>query len=263
MKHRLLLVAVFLLAGAVVNVSVAWALTVCVRPGGNNTFAAQSSYESRWSSRPLPSNLHAAQYTHWCVRRTEGIGTVLAAVTAVHGPGPNDAPFEELLPPVARLANELQHFEASSPWDSLGPGFFVWQGRGWPCISMSCSWPWFRVPRRMGGPTPLSPRVDGGISFSPPTRTSPWPFGFHTLRAIPIRPVFPGFAVNTLFYAAVLWLLICGPFALRRFVRVRRGLCPKCAYPMGESAACSECGRLHQPGTMSVVRAGRRSRPAG
>ena len=31
--------------------------------------------------------------------------------------------------------------------------------------------------------------------------------------------------------------------ALRRVLRVRRGLCPKCAYPMGESAVCSECGQ--------------------
>ncbi len=37
--------------------------------------------------------------------------------------------------------------------------------------------------------------------------------------------------------------LIWGPFSLRRFLRVRRGLCPTCAYPMGESAVCTECGR--------------------
>ena len=59
---------------------------------------------------------------------------------------------------------------------------------------------------------------------------------------MPIRPTGPGFTINTLFYAGILWLLILGPFALRRFLRVRRGLCPKCAYPMGESAVCSECG---------------------
>ncbi len=58
-----------------------------------------------------------------------------------------------------------------------------------------------------------------------------------------LRPIIPGFAVNTLFYAAILWLLIAGPFALRRFLRVRRGRCPKCAYPAGESSVCSECGK--------------------
>ena len=59
---------------------------------------------------------------------------------------------------------------------------------------------------------------------------------------LPYRPVPIGTAANTLFYAALLWLLIPGPFVLRRLVRVRRGLCPKCAYPMSESSVCSECG---------------------
>ena len=60
--------------------------------------------------------------------------------------------------------------------------------------------------------------------------------------AFPAHPIWPAFIANTLFYAAILWLLICGPFVLRRFARVRRGLCPRCAYPMGESAVCTECG---------------------
>ena len=50
------------------------------------------------------------------------------------------------------------------------------------------------------------------------------------------------FAVRTLFYSALLWLLILGPFTLRRFLRVRRGRCAKCGYPIGESGVCSECG---------------------
>ena len=62
-------------------------------------------------------------------------------------------------------------------------------------------------------------------------------------------PLWLGFAVNTLFYAAILWLLISVPFVLRRFIRVRRSLCPACAYPMGESAVCSECGRGLPGGT--------------
>ncbi len=58
-----------------------------------------------------------------------------------------------------------------------------------------------------------------------------------------MRPIWPGFAINTLLYAALLWLLIPGPFVLRRFLRLRRGLCPKCAYPIGESSVCTECGK--------------------
>ena len=59
---------------------------------------------------------------------------------------------------------------------------------------------------------------------------------------LPFNPIWPGFAINTFFYAAVLWLLICGPFTLRRYIRMQRGRCVKCGYPMGESAVCSECG---------------------
>jgi len=57
----------------------------------------------------------------------------------------------------------------------------------------------------------------------------------------------PGLAVNTLLTAVIGWLLICGPSALgrliRRFIRIRRGLCPACAYLTGASAVCTECGK--------------------
>ncbi len=79
-------------------------------------------------------------------------------------------------------------------------------------------------------------RYDSGSS-----RTFPWPVPAD--RTLPLLPIWPGFAVNTLFYATVLWLLIPGPFALRRLIRVRRGLCPACAYSRGESDVCSECGK--------------------
>ncbi len=41
---------------------------------------------------------------------------------------------------------------------------------------------------------------------------------------------------------ALLGAVIATLVQLRRFLRVRRGLCPKCAYPMGESSVCTECG---------------------
>ena len=64
---------------------------------------------------------------------------------------------------------------------------------------------------------------------------------------LPLRPLWPGFAINTLFYAGVLWVLFCGPFSLRRMIRRRRGQCPACAYPIGKSPVCTECGAdLHQ-----------------
>ena len=62
-------------------------------------------------------------------------------------------------------------------------------------------------------------------------------------RRIPTQILWSGFTQNVLVFAVILGLGIPGPFALRRFLRLRRGLCPKCAYPMGDSSVCTECGR--------------------
>jgi len=74
----------------------------------------------------------------------------------------------------------------------------------------------------------------------PPFATN---LGVSVSEGLPILPLWPGFAINTLFYAAILWLLFLAPFRIRRAVRIRRGRCPKCAYPVGVSPVCTECGR--------------------
>jgi len=63
-------------------------------------------------------------------------------------------------------------------------------------------------------------------------------------RDLPLRPMCPGFAINTLFYAIILWLLIPGPFVLRRLIRIKRGRCPRCGYDLRHalSGGCPECG---------------------
>jgi hypothetical protein len=60
---------------------------------------------------------------------------------------------------------------------------------------------------------------------------------------LPIGVDWMGSALNTLFYAAILWLLFITPGKVRRFIRIRRGLCPACAYPIGTSQVCTECGK--------------------
>ncbi len=75
-------------------------------------------------------------------------------------------------------------------------------------------------------------------------------FGFESQGELPLRPTWPGFAINTLFYAAILWPLICGPFVLRRLIRRKRGLCVVCGYDLrhADHEACPECG-----GTLGAV----------
>ncbi len=60
---------------------------------------------------------------------------------------------------------------------------------------------------------------------------------------LPYGPIWHAFIPNAVLYATLLWLLTRGPFALRRLIRMKRGLCVKCGYPMGKSPVCTECGK--------------------
>src|SRR5436190_180033 len=79
------------------------------------------------------------------------------------------------------------------------------------------------------------------------------PVGFLNTVPAPTHSLLPyfvlpsGFIFNTIFYAAILWLLFAAPFALRRRIRARRGQCPGCAYPIGTSDVCTECGAAVSP----------------
>ena len=60
----------------------------------------------------------------------------------------------------------------------------------------------------------------------------------------PIGVIWPGFAINTIFYAAMLWFPFAAFGRIRRRRRIKRGLCPACAYPVGTSDVCTECGKV-------------------
>lgn len=66
-----------------------------------------------------------------------------------------------------------------------------------------------------------------------------WPFG---VESIPIRPILPGFIVDSTMFGAIAWLLLTIPGAAVRLIRRRRGQCPACGYPRGSSPICTECG---------------------
>jgi hypothetical protein len=70
------------------------------------------------------------------------------------------------------------------------------------------------------------------------------PWGRRTL--LPLWPLWVGMTVNVIaagaLAAAVVRVVTMSGRAIVRWVRRRRGRCPGCAYPVGASARCSECG---------------------
>ena len=223
MKRRLLIIAMFLLLGAVVNVAVAWGCAAFV-PGAG-------CVESIGSDDPRVRDLVVSK----------GPGSVQIWEESGYG-------HENLLVLVAwsidlsdgsprsmdrrRDRHRRRGSAGSSPKEGLAT---EWQHINRAGLPLRCL-----IGRLLRSPYGTTETVGAwGLPL-------PWQVDVLKRRAyvgfLPLHPIWSGFAVNTLFYATILWLLIPGPFALRRFLRLRRGLCPKCAYPMGESGVCTECG---------------------
>lgn len=63
---------------------------------------------------------------------------------------------------------------------------------------------------------------------------------------LPFRPAWGGFLTDSAVYATLWGLLLSFPAVLRRIIRRRRGLCPRCAYDLTglpPGSPCPECGR--------------------
>ncbi len=112
--------------------------------------------------------------------------------------------------------------------------------RGWPLYSMRCS---FSI-RWLGRPP--GARTHDGIELEFKSQQG-YGYGWMGVRALPLRPIWSGFIINTLFYGVFVWLAVPGEFALRRLLRAKRGLCMKCAYPIGTGEVCTECGAAVTP----------------
>jgi predicted RNA-binding Zn-ribbon protein involved in translation (DUF1610 family) len=63
----------------------------------------------------------------------------------------------------------------------------------------------------------------------------------------PYLPLWPGFALNTLFYAVLAWGVWQVPLAMRRRSRRRAGRCIKCGYDLRATPAASPCPECGEP----------------
>ena len=95
---------------------------------------------------------------------------------------------------------------------------------------------------RVPSPTPIHQRVS--YSWALPVPAS-WGSSKHLEAlpvALPLRPMFPAFIVNTAVYSLLVMLAVAGPIYVRQRVRIAHGRCPRCAFPRGSSRVCTECG---------------------
>ena len=229
MKHRLLKLGVFLLLGAIINVAVAWGCVVLL---GDLAHTGHVMYGTG-----LPPD------AIWLVElRTQPGAALLESMRWRNGPresiwGSNVGPD-----PNDWMPNWMGFKQPTNEYESgrFKCEFRIADARGWPMISM-----WSEPVRQYHNADdrpPLNIAPQGGLPIPLP----PMPIeslGITKIsRMLPFRLIWPGFAINTIFYAAIVWLMFFIPGRLRRWRRIRRDLCPACAYPIGSSDVCTECG---------------------
>src|SRR5262245_22651601 len=217
-KRRVLKLSLFLLAGAIINVAVAWGVALWTDP----------------TKRPgdiASSMLSDTDFGE--IARVDATGYVLINFSRSH----HSAGSGKALPNVARvdIKSELpawsglrrphaEYVRASIDHDGVSEHRQV-LASGWPCLGLWRSMFWTVLQALQN--VIFYRGLQGGFS----TSLSPWQGLIE--RVAPMRPIWPGFALNTLIYATALWLAVAGPALVRRQLRRMRGRCPACGYPVG------------------------------
>lgn len=126
---------------------------------------------------------------------------------------------------------------------------------GWPCYAFVCTRT--HRPNMRGGILWSQRTVDvvwDGIGKEPQPQTVTMPAGF-----LPLRPLVPGFIIDTALYSVVIWIaLVFVGFSYRYCAglhRLHRNCCPLCLYPLMDDThklTCSECGFQVAGGTVRV-----------
>ena len=235
MKRWLGKLVLFLLLGAIVNVAVAWGCALRAPSQGHEVAIskrgatpawalaerceAHGCIRNRWEcdlDRDVSLDA-SARNLRWTIRSF--CGTVDSRPIHVIVPVSEGNPWSRLGSDESQQMLVMEEIAAGWPlpacWGALG------------CVNNH------NQSQRSYGVIAIGPAVThmGGIQYAD--------------TGLPLIPIWSGFAINAVFYAGLLCGLFAIPFALgglRRRRRVKRGLCPKCAYPAGESAVCTECG---------------------
>jgi hypothetical protein len=204
------------------------------------SIGAATTYGIAWLSVLFAdpySSLAGAVWTDgtyfWGVSRGDAIGATAITTWRARIPGPSSSSHVGEIRPLDLLPS-WHILNRRFPDDEEGldiQGKKRWiDARGWPWRALWCEYDY------VGGPA-----VRGGMPlFDMP----PWDFyGFLAPRALPWRPIWPGFAADVGTFAGAAAGLLLLPRALIRARRRRRGHCVDCAYPLLNAVVCPECGR--------------------
>jgi len=218
--RRFRIILAFLLVGIALNVAVAWVCIGGLDEGYTEVFSADD----------------AGRY--WFVHQLKCIG-----LTRINSSWSSGWGRKAGRPPAAaerHLPNWVPRTPPNYSLDSNVESSRIDQASGFPYLAMASH----GLVRFTGDPPRMLESEVHGLELSPFG-----PYGGDG-QALPLRPLWPGFALNTLCYAllsVLLWLLMVqGSGRFRRLRRRRRGHCTNCGYDLrgtsGGGGVCPECG---------------------
>jgi len=231
MKRHLTILAFCLLAGAAINVLVAWAIAVTDDPDkGPWDFYSDGPDPDRLAEHPLFPD--AGPYYGIYCRKTTRWSSVSSHMRLEPGRWP-----------IRHLHDDEHDGVVHGGRDA--PFMVTVIDSGWPARSMRAV-----EPIQMTAiPTTVAATIDSireslnDYSVWLVGIESPFPAGNNDLpMRIPLRPLLRGTLLNTMVYGLLVWLLVSIPLAILCVHRRRRGRCVKCGYQLADLPTCPECG---------------------
>jgi hypothetical protein len=238
MRRGIAVITAFLLLGAIVNVAVAWCIALRSDVEAIATDAWFEAIPNKWRS-PLTSQI------------TDATADDLAPLERLGFQPRIEPPFDRIERPF-EFAWRIEMLEV------IETGLLHRQLLETPFMKRRSRGLLVQPPR---GRTPIYLRAEVGWPlkslFSERIRPNPRPlnapFVHHSgivvfddsgRHVLPFGVLPTGFAGNTIIYGLPAWVLFTGAVITCRTIRRRRGLCGKCAYPIGVSPVCTECGAI-------------------
>jgi hypothetical protein len=215
------------LLGIAATVAIAWILGLTVQPAATSLFIVYDG---------------AAV---WQVNQATSFGAARAEWFAMVVFAPDDSPQRR-----TTVLNDFPHLDKPGPKPRAlstrpvnrgreGTPIRHEHSRGWPMRALWCEW----IPPANPGAVPRPGSRAAWAGAIPIGTADHFPFPVR-LAALPLRPIWHGFAVNALFYAALSAALLVGVSHLRCLTRRRRGQCTRCGYDRRGivGGPCPECG---------------------